>query len=494
MSGKHANGEGSVYQPASGVWIGAAFVDTTDGRRKRIFVRGATRQSAREALNAKIALSRRGIRAPVKTWTVAAYLDYWLKNVVAVKNRPRTRELYEQTIRLYLKPALGRIQLTKLSVQDVQRMVNGQVEGGYGARTIQKNRGVLRAALSRAEREELVARNVAKLVDIPAYHRKPITPWTAQQVTQFLATARDHRWFGAYVFLVTYGLRRGEVLGLRWRDIDLDAGRLTVAAQLQRVGSDLHAVEVKTEAGHRVLPTIPLIRAVLLEQKALQSEGPAPDLPDELSDLVFRSSTGTPIDPKNFVRDFHQLREKAGLPRITVHHTRHTAATLLKNLGVPARDAQLILGHAHVTTTQQIYQHADIDGQTRALERVGQLLTGDVAAPVAAFAELSTGQGAEIGALTSGGPGGARTLDTLLKRHFSTPVENLLTPVICHVRARTRTYVLGWVAAQRCCSSGNRAHLADALEILRDARSQPGRSLHLSCYPYTLLPTDTTAR
>ncbi len=494
MAGKRANGEGSVYRRTNGLWIGAAYVETTDGQCKRVFVSGATRQKATDKLSAKIALSKRGIRTAIKDWTIATYLDYWLTNVVAVKNRVRTQELYEQTIRLHLNPALGRIRLTKLSVQDVQRVVNAQVEAGTGARTIQNTRGVLRAALSRAEREELVARNVAKLVDIPVYHRKPITPWTADQVTQFLATARDHRWFGAYVFLVTYGLRRGEVLGLRWRDIDLEASRLTVAAQLQRVGNELQTVDVKTEAGHRVLPIIPLIRAVLLEQQALQNEQHWPELSDDLNDLVFRSSTGTPIEPKNLVRDFHQLREDAGLPRITVHHTRHIAATLLKNLGVPARDAQLILGHAQVTTTQQIYQHADIDGQTRALERMGQLLTGGVAATVAVIDHLSTGRSAGIGALTSGGPGGARTLDTLLKRHFSAPVESFLTPVICHVRARARTYILGWVAANGCCNRGERAHLAEALEIHHEATLGPAPSLHLTCYPYTLLPTTSTTR
>jgi integrase len=134
-------------------------------------------------------------------------------------------------------------------------------------------------------------------------------------------------------------------------------------------------------------------------------------------ELVFLSSVGTPIDPKNFVRAFHQIREKAGLRRITVHQTRHTEATLLKNLGVPARDAQLILGHAHVTTTQQLYQHGDLEGQTKALAQVErQLLTGGVAVNTAVNDEFSTGESAIIRALTPGGPTGNRTQDTLLKR------------------------------------------------------------------------------
>lgn len=122
--------------------------------------------------------------------------------------------------------------------------------------------------------------------------------------------------------------------------------------------------------------------------------------------LVFRSSVGTPIDPKNFVRTFHELRDKAGLPRITVHHTRHTAATILKNLGVPARDAQLILGHSHITTTQQLYQHADREGQVQALTQIEQqLLTAGVAVKTAVKRKFSTGESTKNRVLTPGGPG-----------------------------------------------------------------------------------------
>ena len=120
--------------------------------------------------------------------------------------------------------------------------------------------------------------------------------------------------------------------------------------------------------------------------------------------LIFLSSTGTPIGPKNFVRAFHEISRKAGLPYIKLHHTRHTAATMLKNLGVPARDAQLILGHAHVTTTQQLYQHADIEGQSQAIARVEQqLLASAVAVTTAVNVIESTGESTNFMRLTPGG-------------------------------------------------------------------------------------------
>jgi integrase len=161
--------------------------------------------------------------------------------------------------------------------------------------------------------------------------------------------------------LLFYGMRRGEVLGLRWCDVDLDTGVLSIENQLQRIDGKLTIGPVKTDAGRRQLPIVPVLEDRLRE---LHTDDVRPE------DLVFQSTVGTPIDPKNFVRTFHQICEAAGLRRITVHHTRHTAATMLKDLGVDAKDAQLILGHAHVSTTQQLYQHGDITRQTRAL---GQL-------------------------------------------------------------------------------------------------------------------------
>lgn len=502
MSGKRANGEGSIYQRGDGRWGASAFVDTTSGKRKRIHIYGKTRQEVHERLTEKLAQAQKGVRTPDKEWTVGAYLDYWLSNVVTSKNRPRTVELYEAFIRRHLKPTLGSIRLSKLTVQHVQTFLNERLATGSSTRSVQQMRSTLRAALSRAEREELVVRNVAKLVDIPAYRRKPITPWTAEQTVAFLNAARGHRWYGAYLMLLTYGMRRGEVLGLRWRDVDLDEGVIHVEQQLQRIGSELKTGEVKTEAGRRPLPLIPQVRNVLVElaaQRSAETAHPHGPTPDSTHDLIFLSSTHTPIDPKNFVRSFHQIGEQAGLPRITVHHTRHTAATILKKLGVPARDTQLILGHAHITTTQQIYQHGDIEGQTRALARVGQLLTEGVAAKGAAITEFSIGESTILRALTPGGPAGDRTPDTLLKRLMLLSGNALTTPVIDRLRARTYTHIIAAVAVKGCCKFGDMPHtvdqaIADYKAILQTSRRFQIELLRQQSFPLNLLSSNSEAQ
>lgn len=504
---RKANGEGSIYKRADGRYGGSVYVDLTDGTRKRIHFYSTSRQEVHDRIADKIAQGRKGIPTPDREWTLGAYLDYWLETVVAVKNRPRTADNYATVVRIHLKPALGHIRLAKLSVQDVQRLLNNKLSGGASVRTVHAIRSVLRAALSRAAREELVLRNVAKLIEIPAWHRKPITPWTAQQCTTFLTAAHDHRWYGAYLMLLTYGMRRGEVLGLRWGDVDFTQNRLHIEQQLQRIGTELIQGPVKTEAGRRDLPLTPAVRDALLIRhiEAFGKEAPMVAVLNNphADDLVFLSSTGTPVDPKNFVRTFHEIREQAGLPRITVHHTRHTAATTLKNLGVPARDAQLILGHSHITTTQQLYQHGDIAGQTRALARMGALLTADVAATTAAKSGLSTGESAKVHAFTPGGTSGARTHDTLLKRLLSSVSGVAPTPVIRHLRTRTYAQLFGWVAVTNCGKSQGEDNscvshdpperqqgVTDDLAILHALRTYEAELLRQRCFPLCLIPSN----
>jgi len=468
--GRRANGEGTITHRKDGRWEAAGYVPVAGGGRKRIRFYGTSREDVHRRLVAALEQARRNIPVPATNWSVERYLDYWLRTVVPIKTRPRTAELYESTVRLYISPFIGKKRLDKLSVQDVQELVNQLYADGNSERTLHRVRTVLSSALSRAEKEELVYRNVARLIDLPKYERKAITPWTGEQAVAFLDACDGHRWALGYFLLLTYGMRRGEVLGLRWSDIDFEQDIIHVRQQLQRIHGVLQTGPVKTSAGRRDLPLLLPIRGRFL---ALRDERQP-----EPNDLVFLSTAGTPVDPKNFVRTFHEIRDQAGLPRITVHHTRHTAATLLKNLGVPVRDVQLILGHSNITTTQEIYQHGDVTGQREALERVAASLT----TPVATLAVNGTREQASAGrcrqllpsngydAMESeetqakknrrstgvdtaeflGGPSGARTHDTLLKSQICTTLANMPTPVITALRTRSRCLTLGSVAVNHC--------------------------------------------
>ena len=357
---RNARGEGSIYRRKDGRWEGAAFVTTSSGRRRRVRIYGRTRSEVHTKLVARLRQEQQGIVSPDRTWRLGDFLDYWLP-IVKDTRRPTTYTSYEMIIRLYLKPVLGHYPLSRLTVAIVQQAFTERLAEGRSVRTVQKMRTVLSAALTRAQREELVVRNVAHHVELPTWHRKTITPWTLEQARTFLTAARSHRWQPAFLLLVVYGMRRSEVLGLRWQDIDFDRRVIHVRNQILRHDGDWHLGPVKTNAGERDLPLVPLISGAL---RSLYEPGARPDK------LVFQTQFGTPVDGGNLLRAFARISEQAGLPRITLHHLRHTAATFLKNLGLPARDTQLILGHAHISTTQQLYQHADVAGQTTALSKL----------------------------------------------------------------------------------------------------------------------------
>ena len=179
----------------------------------------------------------------------------------------------------------------------------------------------------------------------------------------------------AFVLLILYGLRRGEALGLRWDDIDVDAGTIQIRMQLQRIRGELLLAPVKTHAGKRDLPLLDVVRQALDDQAERQAAYRAEmgsAWPD--TGLVFTTRTGRPVEPRNFVRSFRRICDDNKIRLIKVHHLRHTVGSLLKDLGVPARDAQTILGHTRISTTLEIYTDTDEPARRDALTRLHGLL------------------------------------------------------------------------------------------------------------------------
>jgi integrase len=369
---RRANGEGTVVQRTDGRFHAAYYVLTPEGARKRRYVYGRTWDECYAKLTDMKAKTAQGVPLAVKTWTVERYLTYWLNDVAARRLRPTTIGGYEGIIRVHLIPGLGKKQLTHLSPQDVRRLLTVKRQEGLSVRMVQYIHAVLRNALQNAVREELISRNVAKLVQVETPDYDVGKGLTIEQAQQLLLALRNTRWQPLYVLALLLGLRRGELLGLRWADVDLDAGVLHIRQNLVRAGGELRIQPPKTRRSRRTLPLPPQVTAALRRQQVTQAAERATAGSSWADNgLVFTTSLGTPMEPRNLTRHFYSVRERAGLPEVRFHDLRHTCLTLLLSLGTNPHVAQAIAGHSHVDVTMMIYAHTAMTEQTEALGKLG---------------------------------------------------------------------------------------------------------------------------
>ncbi|MBC9716860.1 site-specific integrase [Streptomyces sp. TRM66268-LWL] len=403
MSGKRGNGEGSIYPYKNGF---AAYVwaTTPTGERKRKYVYGKTRPETHDKW---LKLHGEAKKGPVATSspTLAQYLAYWLRDVVKPELKPKTAETYAMHVRLYIVPGIGHKRLDKLTVRDVRTWLNKLMDecqccaqgkdvkrpkdeqkccalGDCCAqvpsrRTVQDARAVLRSALTHAMTEELIPRNVAGLVKVRSARKRKREPWSVEEARTFLEAARTAAdpMYAAYVLVLVLGFRRGEVLGLTWKSVNLDAGEITAQHQLQRIDRRLVHGETKTEASTATLPLPEIcVTALRLRQKVQESARKAAgELWSDL-DFVFTTRTGTPIDPRNFNRQFANRSAKAGVRRIRLHDTRHTCGSLLAALDVHPRVAMQILRHSKIAVTMEVYTHIPTPDTRKALKKLGKHL------------------------------------------------------------------------------------------------------------------------
>jgi integrase len=338
---------------------------------------------------------------------LADYLTYWLQEIVAPNLAPLTCATYETLTRLYIAPGLGTKRLDKLTVRDVQTWLNkvrttcqccAQGKDAHrpettrrccavgkccrsvpSQRTVSDLRTVLRSALSCAAREELISKNVVTMTQLPTRRPRKRKPWTSDEARTFLESVRrdNNALYAAYVLILVLGLRKGEVLGLSWPDIDLDTAELTIGRQLQRVRGQLLHRETKTPASDATLPLPSICLTALRQRQATQNRArAAAGTAWNHSELVFTTRYGDPIEPRNFNRYFAARCTAAGLRQITVHDARRTCATLLVDLDVHPRIVMQILRHAQFDVTMEIYASASSAATREALKRLGASLDG----------------------------------------------------------------------------------------------------------------------
>jgi integrase len=326
-------------------------------KRVRKWVYGHTRAEVQR----KLAAAQRSLEhghVPDDRLTVGAFLSDWLVSVQP-QVRPLTFVSYSGHVRLHLEPLLGRVPLMRLSTADVRRMVADRLRAGKAPRTVAYSLTVLRMALGQAVRDGLLVRNVAALVEAPRQDRREVVPLLPHQARAFMAAIRGHRLEALYTLTLAIGLRQGEALGLRWSDVDLETGNVTVSGVLQRVGGKWHRNEPKTEPSRRTVRVPAVAVAALREHRRRQIEerlAAGPRWRDRWG-LVFTGPLGQELDPRAVTRGLQATLAGAGLPRQRFHDLRHGAATLMLAQGVPMRVVMETLGHSNMAMTANVYSH-----------------------------------------------------------------------------------------------------------------------------------------
>jgi integrase len=350
------HGEGSIYWDGKR-WRATVDVGRENGKRKRKYLSGKTKREVQQKLVQAQQVKASGLPLPADRQTLGQFLDRWLADVVKPKVRPRTYASYEQLIRLHIKPPLGATPLAKLTPQQLQTWMNDKQGAGLSPRTVQYLRAILRRALGQALKWGEVARNVATLTDPPRQEQADIEPFTTEESQQLLQAIRGERLEALYTVALVLGLRQGEALGLKWADVDLEAGTLRVRCQLQKIEGKWEFPEPKSKKSRRMVALPPFAVAALREHRLRQLEERL-RLGDAWSDwgLVFPSAVGTPLEGSNVSKQFKRILKRAGLPERRFHDMRHTCATLLLLQEVPDRVVMEILGHSQISMTAR-YSH-----------------------------------------------------------------------------------------------------------------------------------------
>ncbi len=374
------------YNDARKRWEGRITVGVDEnGRQIRKKATGRTKAEMEERLRELAEAHDEGREAPRRDLTVARFLEEWLTEVLPGSVAKGTETNYRQMVDYYVRPRLGRKHLRTLTARDVTKMLRDMEADGLSPNTRRLARSVLRRALRWAEAEGMVQRNVAALANGVKIGGEEGKALTAEQARTLLAHLAGHRLEAAYTVALSLGLRRGELLGLAWDDVDLDGtpARLNVRMALKRhddVG--LVVEEPKTRQSRRTIHLPSSVVAALRRHRARQAEERllAGELWEPLPlgrDLVFRTATGTSLDPDNFRNTTYKLTEGAGIGRWSPHQLRHSAASLLLAQGVPLKVVSEVLGHSSIRVTADVYGHLLDEAKSEAATAMETALWGD---------------------------------------------------------------------------------------------------------------------
>jgi integrase len=376
--------QGGSARRRGSTWTAYYFIYDASGRRIQKSKGGfRTKGDARSFLSTVLAGINAGTYIEPTKLRLGEYLrERWLPMMKA-SVKESTWDSYRRNIELHIIPDLGGIPVQSLTADRLDGFYAEKLSGGrhdrrctgLSPKTVRHLHTILHKALRDAERKGLVVRNVAAAADPPSAPATEMKTWTAAELRTFLTAMRGHRIGAAFVLAGTTGMRRGEILGLRWADVDLPRRRLSVRQAIVSVAYHVTTSTPKTARGRRSLALDPVTVAALQQHRhRQQAERIALGHPSHDLDLVFAREDGQPIHPDHFSQLFDRTVKKVGLPRIRLHDVRHTYASLGLAAGVPTKVMSERLGHATSAFTADVYTHVIPALEEAAADQVANLI------------------------------------------------------------------------------------------------------------------------
>lgn len=352
---QRGHGEGSIYQRKDKRWV-ASFKPEGE---KRIYLYGKTRKEAYDKLQKAIQEEKQGILAKGPDRKVGDYLKQWLETIVKPLRRKNTYRQYRSMVNAHLIPAFGEMALRKLTVQHIQVLYAEKLETGSSPATVAVIHAILHKALENAVGWNLISRNVAESVTLPGIPRYEGRFLTQEEARKLFTVAKGTRLEVLLIVAITTGMRRGELLALRWDDVNLENGTLRVERTMSRVaGSEYIENAPKTKSSRRKIMLPGIAVKALREhcEKQGQERRSSGDVWQDRN-LVFSGLNGRYWAPESMGYQFRKLLVEAGLPRMRFHDLRHSAASILLAMGVHPKVVQELLGHSTITVTMDRYSH-----------------------------------------------------------------------------------------------------------------------------------------
>ena len=380
MAKKRANGEGNIRKRKDGRWEGR-YTAGHDANGKAIYknVLGKTQAEVKEKLKRAIEENKGLDIVKAGQYTLGQWMDVWFENYAKLKVRPSSHQTYRGYIDNHIKPHVGSIPLSKLTSLDLQKLYKlllseGRIDRiesknqpkGLSAKTVRNINQIISSALNLAKEQKLISSNLTEACALPKVEHREMKTLPVEQLTSFLREAKETGVYEMYYIELATGLRRGELLGLKWDDIDMTNGTIRVQRQVARIDGEIIEAPLKTKNSYRTVSIGDDAIEVLKEQRKKVGR--------EI-EYVFPSPNGGPISPDSVLNMLHRVLERAGLPKIRFHDLRHTFATLALQNGVDIKTVSGMLGHFSAGFTLDTYAHVTTSAQKEAANTMGAVLS-----------------------------------------------------------------------------------------------------------------------